>query len=89
MMVKFLVENGAKLSAKDSFGAEPLVFAARIADLTQPVEEHGPGQGVAGLALIGTRLDPAAELGVLQPVQDEQGTLDPPQWSSFTPPLTL
>lgn len=60
-------------------GAIALVLKAAVAHFAEPVEEHGPGQGVAGLAFIQTGVNATAKLDVLQPVEREQGPFNPPQ----------
>ena len=60
-------------------GAVALVLEAPVAHLAQAIEEHGPGQGVSGLALVEPSLDAAAQFDVLQPVEGEQAAFNPPQ----------
>jgi len=56
-----------------------LLLKAAVADFPQPVEEHSAGQRVAGFAFVQTGMDAAAQFYALQPVQDKQRALDPPQ----------
>ena len=60
----------------EAAGTVALVLEAAVAQFTQPVEEHGAGQRILGLALVQTDLYPAAQLDVLQPVEREQSALD-------------
>ena len=56
-----------------------MLLKAAVSDFAQAVEEHGPGQRVAGLALVQPGIDAAAQLHALQPVQHEQRALDAAQ----------
>jgi hypothetical protein len=47
-------------------GTIALALKAAVAHLAEPVEEHGSGQSVAGLALVQSGMDTAAQLDVLQ-----------------------
>ena len=60
-------------------GAEALVLEGAVADFALAMEEHGPAQGIAGLALVKPGIAALAQSGVGQPLQGEQGSLDPPK----------
>lgn len=62
-------------------GAIALLLETEVADFTQAVEEHGPGQRVSRLTLVQPGMDMATQLDILQPVQDKQRALDPPQFA--------
>ncbi len=57
--------------------AEALVLEGAVADFPLPVEEDGPAQRVAGLALVEAGVAAFAQGRVGQPLQREQGALDP------------
>lgn len=63
----------------EAAGPVALLLKTAVADFTQSVEEDRPGQRVARLALIQPRMDAAAQLHALQPIQNEQRALDAPQ----------
>lgn len=63
----------------EAAGPVALLLKTAVADFTQSVEEDRPGQRVARLALIQPRMDAAAQLHALQPIQNEQSALDAPQ----------
>ena len=44
-------------------------------------EEYGAGESVTGLALVQAGIDASAQVKVLQPVEHEQGALDPAQFA--------
>lgn len=54
-------------------GAVALLLEGTVADFAEPVEKHGPGEGVPGLTLVQAGSDFAAQAGVLEPVQQEEG----------------
>ena len=58
-------------------GAVALVLESTIAQLAETVEEHGPFEGVVRLALVQTAVAAAAEGGILEPIEREEGALDP------------
>lgn len=57
-------------------GSMLLVVVGAIVHLAQPVQEHGPGEVVAGLALIQASLDAMAQLRFQHPLQGEDAALD-------------
>src|SRR5450755_3853874 len=57
--------------------AETLVLEGTVADFPLAVEEDGPAQRVAGLALVEAGMAAFAQGRVGQPLQREQGALDP------------
>ena len=63
------------------FGIQPDHTATAVAHLAEPVEKNGSGQCVAGLALIQSGMNTAAQLDVLQPIQGEQAALDTAQFT--------
>ena len=56
--------------------AVALVLEAAVAEFPEPVQKHGAGQRVPGLALVQTDLHAAAQFDVLHPVQREPRALD-------------
>ena len=60
-------------------GAVPLLLECPVADFAQPMNEDRPGQRVARLPFVQTGVHAAAQLDVLEPVQDEQRAFDPAQ----------
>ena len=58
-----------------------LVLVGPVADLTEAMDEHGPRQAVAGLALVQLLPGRAAQLGILDPVEREQGALQAAQFA--------
>ncbi|KDK90481.1 hypothetical protein AF31_05569 [Klebsiella pneumoniae CHS 75] len=56
-----------------------LLLETAVADFTQAVEKHCPGQRIARLALVQAGMHAAAQFHALQPVQDEQRALDAAQ----------
>ena len=56
-------------------GAVALLLEGTVADFAEPVEEHSPGEGVPGFALVQAGGDFAAQAGVLEPVQGPEGPL--------------
>ena len=48
-----------------------LLLETAVADFTQAVEKHCPGQRIARLALVQAGMHAAAQFHALQPVQDE------------------
>jgi len=56
-----------------------LVFVGAVADLAQAVDEHRASQAVARLALVQLLAGRAAQLGVFDLVQREQGAFHPTQ----------
>ena len=61
-----------------------LVLEGAVAQLAQAVEEDGAGERVAGLALVEDAAGAAALLGVVEPVEHEQGALDPTDLAQAT-----
>ena len=60
-------------------GARGLALERTVAEPPEPVQADGPGKRVAGLAFVQLQLGGAADLGVLDPSQGPQGTLDAAQ----------
>ncbi len=56
--------------------AVALLPEAAVADFTRAVEEHSTSQRLARFALVKPDMHAAEQLDALQPVQDEQRTLD-------------
>ena len=56
-------------------GAMLLVLVGPITNLAQAMNEHGAGEAVAGLAFVQFLAGRAAQLGLLDPVEREQGAL--------------
>ena len=65
----------------ESAGSITLLLESAVADFAKPVEEHGPGQRVPRLTLVQPGMDSTTQLDILQPVQDKQRALDPPQFA--------
>ena len=65
----------------EAAGSVALLLEAAVADFAQAVEEHRPGERVARLALVQPSVHAATQLDALQPVPDEQRTLDTPQFA--------
>lgn len=55
-----------------------LVLQGSICDPALLMDEYGLGQRMPGLALVESGLTALAQLGAFQPIQREQGALDPP-----------
>jgi len=62
-------------------GAVLLVLVGSVADFAEPVDEHRPCQAVAGLALVELLAGLAAQFRVFQPVEGEEGALQPAQFA--------
>lgn len=58
-----------------------LVFVGAVTNFTQPVDEDGARQTVAGFALIELLASRAAKFGVVDPIQREQRPLQSPQFT--------
>lgn len=65
----------------EAAGAISLLLETAVSDFAQSVEEHSPRQGVTRFALVQSGMDTAAQLNILQPVQDKQRALDAPQFA--------
>lgn len=63
----------------EAAGPVALLLETAVADFAQTVEEYGAGQRVARFALVQPGMYAAAQLDVLQPVQNEQRALDAAQ----------
>ena len=61
-------------------GTIALVLIRPVAEFAQAVEEHGSRQGVSGLALVQTGVDPPTELDVLQVLQGEERAFESAQF---------
>ena len=72
-------EDDGRRHQVEAAGPVALLFETAVSNFSQPVEEHGAGQGVAGFALVQSGMHAAAQLDALQPVQNEQSALDAPQ----------
>lgn len=59
-------------------GAMALVFESAVAQFAQAVEEDGTGERVAGLALVEDGAGTTPLLRIVEPVEQEQGALNPP-----------
>ena len=66
-------------SAPFGFWPVALLLEAAVPDLSQTAEENSPGERVACLAFVESRMDTAAQLDALQPGEDEQGSFNPTQ----------
>lgn len=60
--------GGYKIEAA---GSVLLGLETAVAYFAQPVEEDGPGEGIAGLPLVESGLYTAAQLDILEPVEGE------------------
>ena len=58
-----------------------LVLESPVAQFTEPVEEDGASERVAGLTLVEDAAGTASLLGIVEPVEHEQGALDPPDFT--------
>ena len=79
LQVDRVPQHDSRRHQVEAAGTVALLLKAAVTDFAQPVEEHRPGQRVAGFALVQPGMDAAAQLDALQPVQDEQRALDAPQ----------
>jgi len=59
-------------------GAMKLVLEGAVVQLAETVEEEGAGKGVAGLTLVEHAAGTTTLRGIVEPVEHEQGALDPP-----------
>ena len=59
-------------------GPEAVVFEGAIPDFALAMEEHGPPQGITGLALVEPGMAALTQSRIGQPLQGEQGSFDPP-----------
>ena len=60
----------------ESAGSVALVFECPITQFTEAVKEYGTGQGVLGFSFVQTDLNPAAQIGTLQPFKGKEGPFD-------------
>src|SRR6201982_1618598 len=60
-------ENDCSHYQIESAGSVALVFECPITQFTEAVKEYGTGQGVLGFSFVQTDLNPAAQIGTLQP----------------------
>ena len=51
-----------------------MLLEGSVADLSKTVEENGPGQGVPGLAFVQPGCYGAAQVGILDPIQQEESS---------------
>ena len=58
-----------------------LVLVGSVADFAEPMDEHRPCQAIARLALVEFLGRLAAQFRVFQPVEGEEGALQPAQHS--------
>jgi len=61
-----------------------LILQCAVAQLTEAVEEDGAGERVAGPALDEDAAGTTPLLGIVESVEHEQGTLDPPDLAQRT-----
>ena len=72
------VDNGGGDEAEPG-GPEALVFEGAVPDFALAMEEHGTAQGIAGFSLVEPGMAALTQGWVGQPLQGEQGALDPSQ----------
>ena len=56
----------------ESAGAIPLILEGSVSHLTEAVKEHRPRQGLLGFSSVQTDLNPAAQIGTLQPPREQE-----------------
>jgi hypothetical protein len=59
-----------------SAGSVTLIFECPITQFTEAVKEYSTGQGVLGFSFVQTDLNPAAQIGTLQPFKGKEGPFD-------------
>ena len=55
-----------------------LVLESAVAQFAEAVEEDGAGERVAGLALVEDAAGATPLVGIVEPIEHEEGALDPP-----------
>ncbi len=58
-------------------GSVPLVLVRPVAQFPQPMEKHGPRQGIAGLAFVEAHVDMPSQFDAAHVLQQEQCPFQP------------